>query len=70
MPKLIEQKVFIGHDAYGRHVTATRTATYDGKDVWEIRSHPVSQRDEGERMSGLTDQNIKDLIRALDCIRA
>lgn len=70
MPKLIEQKVHIGQDAYGRRIIASRTHSYDGKSIWSIVSEPASQRDEGERMSGLTDQNIRDLIQALDCIRS
>lgn len=66
MPDLVEQKVRIGTDAYGREVTAVRSKTYDGKIVWTIVSAPVSQRDEGERMSGLTDDNLRDLIEALN----
>lgn len=69
MPHLVEQKVDIGRDAYGRPVTATRKRTYDGKVVWDIRSEAVNQRDEGERMSGLTDANIRDLIAALDVVQ-
>ncbi len=65
----MEQKVRIGSDAYGRKVEATRKRTYDGKVVWDIVSHPVSQRDDGERMSGLTDENIRDLILALNHVR-
>lgn len=52
----------LGRDAYGRSVTATREQTYDGKWIWKIISDPVSQRDDGERTSGLSDQNIVSLI--------
>lgn len=69
MTDLIEQKVSIGRDAYGRSVTATRRRNYDGKVLWDIRSEPVSQLDDGERMSGLTDDNIRDLVRALDVVQ-
>ncbi|MCC5777866.1 hypothetical protein H7H48_02290 [Nitratireductor sp. B36] len=69
MPQLVEQKVDIGRDAYGRRVTATRKHTYDGKTVWDIRSEPMDQRDEGERMSGLSDDNIRELVQALDLIK-
>lgn len=69
MPQLVEQKVDIGRDAYGRRVTATRKRTYDGKTVWDIRSEAVNQRDEGERMSGLSDENIRELVQALDLIK-
>ena len=69
MPQLVEQKVDIGRDAYGRRVTATRKRTYDGKTVWELRSEPMDQRDEGERMSGLSDENVRELVQALDLIK-
>lgn len=69
MPLLVEQKVDIGRDAYGRRVTATRKRTYDGKTVWDIRSEAVNQRDGGERMSGLSDENIRELVQALDLIK-
>lgn len=69
MPQLVEQKVDIGRDAYGRRVTATRKRTYDGKTVWDIRSEAVNQRDGGERMSGLSDENIRELVQALDLIK-
>lgn len=69
MPELIEQKVRIGDDAYGRSVEMTRHKTYDGKTMWRIVSHPVSQRDEGERMDGLTDENVRQMIEALKVIR-
>lgn len=69
MPKLIEQTVEIGQDAYGRRVTMIRHRTYDGKTMWRIISDPVSQRDDGERMDGLTDSNVRDMILALEVIR-
>lgn len=55
----------VGTDAYGRRVTATRRKTYDGKVLWDIVSAPVNQRDDGERMSGLTDANLETLGRLL-----
>lgn len=69
MPKLIEQTVDIGFDAYGRRVTMTRHRTYDGKTMWRIVSDPVSQRDEGERMDGLTDENVRQMVQALDVVQ-
>lgn len=69
MPQIIEQKVEIGTDAYGRRVTMLRHRTYDGKTMWRIVSDPVSQRDEGERMDGLTDENLRDMIAALQLVR-
>lgn len=69
MPQLIEQKVSIGCDAYGRTVTMSRRKNYDGKILWDIVSAPVSQRDDGERMSGLTDENIRQMVQALNVVR-
>lgn len=69
MPELMSQTVSIGRDAYGRGVTMTRRRTYDGKIVWDIISDPVSQRDEGERMSGLTDGNIREMVQAMGVIK-
>lgn len=67
--ELVEQKVLIGRDAYGRTVTMTRRKNYDGKILWSIKTDPANQRDDGERFDGLTDDNIKDMVRALDVIR-
>ncbi len=69
MPQLIEQKVSIGSDAYGRTVTMSRRKNYDGKVLWDIVSAPVSQRDDGERMSGLTDENIRQMVHALKVVQ-
>ena len=49
MPTLVEQKVEIGNDAYGRRVTMTRRKNYDGKILWNIVSHAMSQLDDGEQ---------------------
>lgn len=69
MPELIEQKVEIGRDAYGRRITMTRRKNYDGKILWNIVSDAVSQRDDGERMDGLTDENIRSMIQAIEHVR-
>jgi hypothetical protein len=66
MPELVEQKVKIGNDAYGRPITMTRRKNYDGKILWRIESDAINQRDDGERMDGLTDDNIRDMVLALD----
>src|ERR1700730_4994803 len=58
IPALVSQTVDLGCDAYGRRVTMTRRKNYDGKILWKIESDPVSQRDDGERMDGLTDENV------------
>jgi hypothetical protein len=68
MPELISQTIDIGRDAYGRSVTMTRKRTYDGKVVWDIVSDPVSQRDDGEKMSGLSDENIRQMMQALSAL--
>ena len=65
MPRLIEQKVEIGLDAFGRRVTMTRRRNYDGKILWRIKSDPVDQRDAGENMDGLTDENVRQMVEAL-----
>lgn len=69
MPQLTEQTVRIGFDAYGRLVEATRHIDPAGKRLWRIVSHPSSQQDDGERMDGLTDDNLRDLVLALDHVR-
>ena len=69
MPELIEQTVLIGLDAYGRRVTMKLRRNYDGKILWSIHTDPASQRDDGERFDGLTDENVRDMIRALDVIK-
>lgn len=56
-------------DAYQRPVKAKRTKTYDGKIVWEIETAPYSQRDEGERIHGLSDDNIRALAAALRTLK-
>lgn len=68
-PTLTSQTVEIGRDAYGRPVTMTRRKNYDGKRLWSIRSEAINQRDDGERMDGLTDENIRAMVAALDIIR-
>lgn len=65
---ILETKISVGKDAYGRPVTATRAKTYDGKTTWTIRSEPVSQRDDGYRMTGLTDENLKALVEAVGLV--
>lgn len=67
---IVETKISVGQDAYGRPVTATRSKAHDGKIVWTIRSEPVSQRDDGERMAGLTDENLRALVEAVGLVRA
>jgi hypothetical protein len=69
MPDLISQTLHIGCDAYGRRVTMTRAKTYDGKIVWTIVSDPMNQRDDGERMTGLSDENVRQMTLALAAIR-
>ena len=68
-PKLTKQVVNIGRDVYGRSVEMTRRTNYDGKRIWSIKSHQVSQRDDGEGMDGLSDENIRAMVAALDVIR-
>ena len=69
IPVLVSQTVDLGRDAYGRSVMMTRRKNYDGKILWKIESDPVSQRDDGERMDGLTDDNVRAMFAALDLLR-
>jgi hypothetical protein len=55
----------IGQDAYGRPVTLTFRRNYDGKELWSIRSEPYNQRDDGEKMDGLTAENLRALAAAV-----
>ena len=69
MATIVETKINIGKDAYGRQVTASRRLNYDSKLVWEIKSLPMSQRDEGESMGGLSDSNMLELAEAVAAIK-
>lgn len=69
MPELTSQTVEIGRDAYGRRVSMTRRKNYDGKTLWSIKSDSVSQRDEGEKMDGLTDENVRQMVEALKVVK-
>lgn len=70
MPQLIEQKLSIGEDAYGRRVTMTRYRNSgNGMTMWRITTDPASQRDDGEKMDGLTDQNIAAMANALQYVQ-
>ncbi len=55
----------IGKDAYGRPVTLPFRQNYDAKELWSIRSEPYNQRDDGERMDGLTAENLRALAAAV-----
>jgi hypothetical protein len=68
--ELVEQVVALAsEDAYGRRIILRRKGLGGGKTVWEIESEPVSQQDEGERMSGLTDRNLAELASVLEVVR-
>jgi hypothetical protein len=67
-PLLVSQTVSIGKDAYGRPVTMTRRSNYDGKVLWEIKSAAAEQRDQGYRIDGLTDDNVRNMVLALDAM--
>jgi hypothetical protein len=69
MPQIVEQLVEIGRDAYGRRVTARRHRTYDGKTMWRVVTDPYDQRDDGYTIDGLTDQNLRDLIQAVELVQ-
>lgn len=64
-PRILEQKLALGKDAYGRHVIAVRQESYEGKTVWAIESHPVDMRGESLKVYGLTDDNLLLLAQAI-----
>jgi hypothetical protein len=66
---ITEQTFEIGRDAYGRRVTATRHRTYDGKTMWRIKSDPISQRDDGEGINALSDDNLLQLAEAVAAVK-
>lgn len=68
MPQIVEQKVDIGHDSYGRPVTMTRYKSYDGRILWRIVTTPIEQRDDEQKIDGLTDSNIREMVAALGVI--
>lgn len=55
----------LGNDAYGRPVTLRFRRNYDGKDLWDLRTEPTSQLDDGERMGSLTADNLRAIARAV-----
>lgn len=65
MPREVQRIYDIGTDVYGRQVQATRHVDYMGRRMWKIVSHPVSNQDEGERMDGLSDENLRELIQCV-----
>lgn len=68
MPEITEVKIHIGEDAYKRRLTATRYKN-NGKPMWKLEAEPSSQRDDGERMFSLTDENLRDLVKALELVK-
>lgn len=51
-------------DRYGRRTSLT--GTHEGGQVfWEVRSHPVNQRDEGEVIRGLTTEQLIEIGDAI-----
>jgi len=68
MTEITSQTVSIGKDAYGRPVTMTRRKNYDGKILWEIKTEAISQRDDTQRLGGLSDDNVRQMTQALDVL--
>lgn len=59
MPKPISETYDLGSDAYGRRTLATfKAGAAGGKSGWEIVRHEANQRDEQERVSLLTDDQL------------
>jgi hypothetical protein len=51
----------IGKDAYGRQSILKHTQTYDGKSVWSIQTMPANQRDDGEKITSLSLENLRTI---------
>lgn len=66
MAQLVEQTVEVGRDWYGRRITATRSRESNGRGKWKIEIHAKDQRDDGERVWSLTDDNMRDLVRCVE----
>jgi hypothetical protein len=65
MPDIVEQKLDIGRDIFGRQVYAIRTRHYTAGPCWMIVIEPSSQQDEGEKIDSLSDENIRQLTQCL-----
>lgn len=63
--RVIQTEYDLGSDAYGRRVTMTSRRTYDGKDVWSIKSAAMSQLDDGERIESLSRENLVAIAAVL-----
>ena len=48
----------IGRDTYGRSATLIMKNGSNGKTYWDLRIDPASQRDSGETITGLSDDNL------------
>ena len=55
----------IGKTVYGAKTIAKRHTDYMGRKMWTICTYATSQRDDDARISGITDEQIEDLHRAL-----
>lgn len=55
----------IGSNVYGAKVSARRHTDYMNRTMWTITTHATCQRDDDARISGITDEQIEDLHRAL-----
>ena len=53
----------IGQDAYGRSVKAVYHRTYDGRHTWEIHTDAANQRDDDQKITGLSKANLEALSR-------
>ena len=51
----------IGKDAYGRQSILKHTRTYDGKSVWSVQTMPANQRDDGEKITSLSLDNLRTI---------
>lgn len=67
MPEVTDVTLELGVDRYSRRVQACRTKD-GGQWFWTLRTLPSSQRDDGEIMRSLTDENVRELARCLEVL--
>ena len=49
----------IGCDVYGRPVTLTYHKNYSGKELYELKIEAMNQRDDTQKIIGLSAENLK-----------
>lgn len=63
-PTLVEFD--IGRDIYGRKVRLRSCFTSDNKQCWQIQIDAANQRDDEQRITGLTSENLAVMREAME----